>query len=65
MDDFAAMRNVLEHLCSERDECDRHFVLAHTKWLVEQNYSRLQTTLRPLLIQKNFITGKTITFNKY
>jgi hypothetical protein len=65
MHDLSAMGGVLEHLCSRQDECDRHFALNHTAWLIQQNHSKLQATIRPLLIQTNILSGKITTFNKY
>ena len=50
----------MKHSCSNRDECDRRFVLDHVEWLVEQNQTKLEGMVMPLVAKKGIPASKLV-----
>jgi hypothetical protein len=42
--------NILQFLCNNKDECDRHFFFDHIDWLLNANYDELTNIIRPLIV---------------
>jgi hypothetical protein len=56
-DNSTKLFNFLEYACSD-EECDKEFAIKHISWLLNAQYTSLNTKVRPLLLGNTSDPGK-------
>ena len=57
MDDIAAAQHKLSHVCSNRDGCDRNFVLDSIEWFAKKKHDEFYVKIKPLIFTNGIPPG--------